>query len=282
MRLVTMLIGMGIMLGAGAGAVARGGAVVRQPIAAAAPQVSSENDGLAPLVTIDLEPSAVLQGPSGDGLEFQLSLKSRSQRSLVLRYSYELVDDRGNSRQKPVMSSLTAVSATGIHGVQLATPVGLTDGYYQARVTAAAADGVEDTLQVAERYFVVNHGAVTPLSSDRTVARRAVDRVAADGESFSACGNGTIGLRAASARILQSRNRSTASMLREWRGRREDLPGQRPVRPVHRARRATPVERDGIRDRGVLSEPGQLLPQHAVVHRRDVRAESVSDRHANR
>jgi hypothetical protein len=166
MRLVTMLIGMGIMLGAGAGAVARGGAVVRQPIAAAAPQVSSENDGLAPLVTIDLEPSAVLQGPSGDGLEFQLSLKSRSQRSLVLRYSYELVDDRGNSRQKPVMSSLTAVSATGIHGVQLATPVGLTDGYYQARVTAAAADGVEDTLQVAERYFVVNHGAVTPLSSD--------------------------------------------------------------------------------------------------------------------
>lgn len=166
MRMVTRLMGIGVMLGAGAGAVARGGAVVRQPIRAAAPQVSSENDGFEPLVTIGLEPSAVLQGPSGDGLELQLTLKSRSQRPLALRYSYELVDDRGNSRQKPVMSPLAAVSATGSHGARLATPAGLTDGYYEARVTAAAADGVEDTLQVAERFFVVNHGVVTPLSSD--------------------------------------------------------------------------------------------------------------------
>ena len=33
-------------------------------------------------------------------------------------------------------------------------------------MTAAADDGVENTLQVAERYFAVKHGAVTPLSSD--------------------------------------------------------------------------------------------------------------------
>jgi hypothetical protein len=166
MKMATRLMAMGVMLGAGAGALARGGAVVRRPIAAATPQVSSENDGFAPLVTIGLEPSAILQGPSGDGLELQLSLTSRSQRPLALRYSYELVDDRGNAQQKPMMSPLTALATTGNHGAQLATPVGLADGYYEARVTAAADDGVEDTLQVAERYFVVKHGAVTPLSSD--------------------------------------------------------------------------------------------------------------------
>jgi hypothetical protein len=166
MKMVTRLIVTGAMLGAGAGALARGGAVVRRPIAAAVPQVSSENDGFAPLVTIGLEPSAILQGPSGDGLELQLSLSSRSQRPVMLRYSYELIDDRGNPQQKPVMSSLTALATTGVHAAQLATPAGLADGYYETRVTAAADDGVEDTLQVAERYFVVKHGAVTPLSSD--------------------------------------------------------------------------------------------------------------------
>lgn len=176
MKVATTLIGIGVMVGAAAGVVARGDAVVRQPVAAAAPQVSSENDGFEPLVTVGLEPSAVLQGPAGDGLEFHLSLKSRSPRPVMLRYSYELVDDRGNSRQKPVMSPMTAVSATGIHGVQLATPVGLSDGYYEARVTAAAADELEDTLQVAERFFVVDHGAVTPLSTDQWFQRSSANQ----------------------------------------------------------------------------------------------------------
>ena len=166
MKMVTRLMAMGLMLGASAGAIARGQATVRLPIVAAVPEVSSENDGFAPLVTIGLEPSAILQGPSGGGVEFQLSLNSRSQRPLALRYSYELVDDRGNSQQKPLMSPLTALSTRGSHGAQLTTAVGLADGYYEARVTAAADDGVEDTLQVAERYFVVKHGAITPLSSD--------------------------------------------------------------------------------------------------------------------
>lgn len=166
MKVVFRSMAVGLVLGAASGAIARNRAVVRRPIPAPPLEVSGDNDGYEPLVTVGVEPSAVLQGAAGDALELQLSFRSRSERTTAIRYAYELVDDRGSSLHKPVLSQPAAMPARAARAARITTPAGLPDGYFEVRVTAAAADGVEDTLQIAERYFVVRQGAVTPVSSD--------------------------------------------------------------------------------------------------------------------
>jgi len=162
MRVVIKSVVIGLVAGAAWGTIARSHIVARQPFAAAASPVSTDSDG--PLVTVGLEPAAIVGGPAGETLEFQLSLTNRSARTSSFRYSYEVVDDQGGSLQQPVISPLASVAAAGVGGARIATPPGLADGVFEVRVMVAAADGASDTLQIAERYFAVHHGAVTPIT----------------------------------------------------------------------------------------------------------------------
>lgn len=166
-------VAMSLAMGAATGGVARSQMTVRRPIVPAATKVpvSPYNDGSDPLVTIHLEPSAVLSGRNGAVLEYQLGLASRSQKAASVRYSVEVTDDKGNPVQKSALSAVTQMPAQGGTGSGLVTPSGLPDGYFQIRVMAAASDGEEDSLQIAERYFVVSKNSVTPLSSEEWFAR---------------------------------------------------------------------------------------------------------------
>jgi hypothetical protein len=80
MQTVTRLTGMDVTLGPCAEALARGGAVVRQPVPGAATQVSSENDGSRTAGDYRLQPSALCSARPVTGVGFQLSYQSRSQR----------------------------------------------------------------------------------------------------------------------------------------------------------------------------------------------------------
>jgi len=169
MRVVIKSVVIGLAIGAAWGLIARSHIIAGRPFAVASPStristIAADRD--EPLVTVALEPRAIVRGPAGDTLELQLSLTSRSERTSTFRYSYELVDDRGTSLQQPVISPLASVAAAGVGAARITTRAGLADGFFEVRIMVAAADGASDTLQVAERYFAVRHGAVTPITRD--------------------------------------------------------------------------------------------------------------------
>ena len=145
-------MGLGLALGAAWGGIARSG--LAQPTQTDRPSVirveADDNDGDEPLVTIGAAPR-VLWGVSGDVIELALTLDSSVARRFGVRCSYELIDSRGITVQRPVIAELVSEPAVGTAVAVLVIPAGLADGRFEIRLAVAAADGVQGTLQIAER-----------------------------------------------------------------------------------------------------------------------------------
>lgn len=166
MQKFTIVAITGLIAGAGGGAIARGSGAGEPASPRTAAIGASDNHGHAPLVTIELEPARVTRGAAGERMELMLAMISRSSRQSAVRYAYEVVDERGNELAEPFVSTLAALAPRGVHAARIAIPDGVPDGYFTVRVTAVAADGKEDTAQIAERYFQADRGSVTPVTSD--------------------------------------------------------------------------------------------------------------------
>ena len=95
-------------------------------------------------------------------IEVVLALDSSAARRFGVRCSYELIDSRGITVQRPVIAPVAADAAVGTAVALLLVPAGLADGKFEIRIAVAAADGVQGTLQIAERYVVIHDGRVTP------------------------------------------------------------------------------------------------------------------------
>jgi hypothetical protein len=163
-------MGLGLALGAAWGGIARSG--LAQPTQTDRPSIirveADDNDGDEPLVTIGAAP-AIVPGVSGDVIGVELTLDSSVARRFGVRCSYELIDGRGITVQRPVTAELASVvsgSAVRSEVALLIIPAGLADGRFEIRIAVAAADGVQGTLQVAERYITISHGRVTPTKRE--------------------------------------------------------------------------------------------------------------------
>jgi hypothetical protein len=169
MKTGLVVVAAALALGAASGGIARGRQAVRIPIPAPPPsQQLPANDGQEALINVELEPSAVLKDAAGERLEYLVSIAPRkdARSDVAVRYSVEVVADDGTPLQKPSLSPAMAVARGGGHSKALDTPVAGRDGYFVMRVQAAAFDGTEDTLQIAERHFKVKRGTVIPVTPD--------------------------------------------------------------------------------------------------------------------
>lgn len=174
MRNRFVLIGTAVVLGTVLGGVARAWRPVRIPIALPSPPTERPVGpaGGRPLVSLELEPAALLKDGSGESLEYALSvvLRPNANGDVSVRHSLEIMDDSGNALQRPVISDVAAVRGEGFSR-ELKTPKGLRNGYFLVRAQVAAADGVDDTLQIAERYFSAKDGTVVPVSAQEYFER---------------------------------------------------------------------------------------------------------------
>jgi hypothetical protein len=163
MAVALKYMGLGLALGAAWGGIARSG--LAQSNQADRPSIirmeADDNDGDEPLVTIGPAPRAIVRGVSGDVIEVELSLESSAARRFGVRCSYELIDSRGITVQRPVIAELAADAAAGTEVALLAIPAGLADGRFEIRIAVAVADGVQGTLQIAERYVAISQGRVS-------------------------------------------------------------------------------------------------------------------------
>jgi hypothetical protein len=163
-RMFLVMLGLG--LGVSVACAARTRVVTRVPVATTnSPASSALVGGHEPLVAVAIEPSAVLRGRAGEALEYKVSLKSRSSRTVAIKYATEIVDAKGTPFMEPAVSPTVSAPALATSEAHIATPEGLPDGYFQVRVTAAAADGEEDTVQIREAYLLVQKGTVTPIDA---------------------------------------------------------------------------------------------------------------------
>ena len=123
---------------------------------------------------VELTPVAVNALPQGDSLEFEIDLTSRFARPVTTQYVYQVTDDHGRKLQPARYSNKVQLSKTGdVHTGSIMTPAGVPNGYFQVRVTAAASDGRDGTVQVVERYFFAQGSNVSEVSPDEWFAKSA-------------------------------------------------------------------------------------------------------------
>jgi hypothetical protein len=129
-------------------------------------QPDSQDEGHYGRFILSVEPSTLQSKGSSQALEYRVHVNSRFTRSAQSSTAIEVVDDRGRSVQRATRLGLRPLGPRAQDSLSFTTPAGLRDGYYQVRVSTAMADGDQDELQIAERYFRVKGGEPTPLSSD--------------------------------------------------------------------------------------------------------------------
>jgi len=159
----------GLLIGAAIGGVVRSTQPIRVPILRAEKQpASSFNEGGDSLITVELEPNAILKQGAVEQLEYQLDINPRAnaKSNVAIQYSTEIVGDDGTQLQPPAISPAVSVAASSGHSQRVTTPPGTRDGYFVMRIQAAGSDGTEDTLEVIERYFRVKGGAMIPVTPD--------------------------------------------------------------------------------------------------------------------
>jgi hypothetical protein len=115
---------------------------------------------------IAVEPAAIQVNGSLQALEYRVRLDSAFPKPARAALAIEVVDDQGRPAQRAERPGLRTVAPGGQQHLTFTTPAGLRDGYYQVRVTAALADGEYDQLEISERYFRVERGSVSPISSE--------------------------------------------------------------------------------------------------------------------
>ena len=170
MKTALVFVLTGLVLGSVVGGLMRRDRSVRIPIARQEkqPTLSLHDDGLQPLISLGLEPSAIMKGSSGEALEYLFTVEPRTdvRADLAIRYSLEIVRDDANPVQSPSISDIKVVPKGKTHSAQLRTPSARQDGYFVVRIQAAGSDGVEDTLQIIERHFSMKSGVILPISPD--------------------------------------------------------------------------------------------------------------------
>jgi hypothetical protein len=122
-------------------------------------------------IAVAITPARSVAGATGDALVLDVAIGNRLAGNAAARYGLELVSDVGAPVIAPVRSPTIALAKAGHHHVELVAPAGLGDGYYVARVTAAAADGAASATQVAEVYLRADAGSVHQVDSDEYFAR---------------------------------------------------------------------------------------------------------------
>lgn len=122
-------------------------------------------------VAVAITPARSVADAKGEALILDVAIGNRLAGAASARYGLELVSDVGAPVIAPVRSPRIALAKAGHHHVELAAPAGLADGYYVARVTAAAADGATAATQVAEIYLRADAGSVHQVDSAEYFAR---------------------------------------------------------------------------------------------------------------
>jgi hypothetical protein len=145
-----------------------------EPVAVAAAVADAHRDcggGAESPIAVAITPARSVAGAGGDALVLDVAIGNRLAGKAAARYGLELVSDVGAPIIAPVRSPKIALAKAGHHHVELVAPAGLADGYYVARVTAAAADGATAATQVSEVYLRADAGSVHQVDSDEYFAR---------------------------------------------------------------------------------------------------------------
>jgi hypothetical protein len=145
-----------------------------EPVASSAVIADPHRDcggGTESPIEVAITPARSVASVKGDALVLDVAIGNRLAGAAAARYGLELVSDVGAPVIAPVRSPKIALAKAGHHHVELAAPAGLADGYYVARVTAAAADGATAATQVAEVYLRADAGSVHQVDSDEYFAR---------------------------------------------------------------------------------------------------------------
>jgi len=122
--------------------------------------------GPEPRLAATLTPLRVSGKAGAEVLELRLDLASHFASAGSARWAVEIVDDLGRPVQAAVLSAPVSLGLGARRDALVTTPVGLTDGFYAVRVTAAGKASAETAAAVLERYLEVRSGAVTPIDSD--------------------------------------------------------------------------------------------------------------------
>jgi hypothetical protein len=101
-------------------------------------------------------------------LELDLEVKSGFDRDMRFVTGVEVVDDRGNALQKPLISNASRLTPGKQVSTALRTPPGLVAGYYvvRATVTVESDDLTERETQVGELFLQVDAAGISPISMD--------------------------------------------------------------------------------------------------------------------
>jgi hypothetical protein len=149
-------------------------AVAADPAIAIAAVVADHRDcggGAESPLDVVVTPARSVAAAGGDALVLDVAIGNRLAGAAAARYGLELVTDTGAAVTAPQRSPKVVLAKGGHHHAELTAPAGLADGYYVARVTAAAADGAAAATQVVEVYLRADAGSVHQVDSAEYFAR---------------------------------------------------------------------------------------------------------------
>lgn len=102
----------------------------------------------------------------GAGAELRLSVKNRFDAEARVTYAVEFVDEFGFEIDRPAMSDVFLVPARESVPVEIELPPALEEGFYLARITAAARSGDESADDMIEQGLGVVDGEALLLTDE--------------------------------------------------------------------------------------------------------------------
>jgi hypothetical protein len=164
-------------VGAGVAAGALGTGTADGPRAALAASAAAPGPGPASFTScaggaesplgVELEPTLVEQRGGGEVVTLTARLDNRFGATAAVRHGFELVDDLGQPvRALELSPRLELARDAHDASARFATPPGLADGYYAARLTAVGKGAGRAASEIVSFYFVVDHGAIEQLDQN--------------------------------------------------------------------------------------------------------------------
>jgi hypothetical protein len=112
---------------------------------------------------VEVAPARLARSAGGESLELDVAITNPAAVDARVKYAFEVVDDRGAVVAPAAISPALRLTAGEQRRVSVATPAGLPDGYYAARVTVALRSHRGAGADGQTTYLRIEGGAITPV-----------------------------------------------------------------------------------------------------------------------
>jgi len=141
-----------------------------QPAAPSPLPTPASRAGAHSALDLGMHPAAVRATRRGEVLDFRLDLGHQFAGRARARYAVEIVDDLGNAVRAPELSERVELDATGF-SVPVTLPDDMADGFYLVRVTVAARDDDDATVEMLHEAIEIVGGSAIPLDINDWLTR---------------------------------------------------------------------------------------------------------------